>query len=74
MKHADEASPVQGGVMLPCPFCGSPGHVVEIDWKDTTMCYATCSSLDCFCVVGEGYNGQCEPSHAFETKRGALLA
>ena len=56
--------------LLPCPFCGSPGHVTEGDYRF----YVACTNLDCFCCVGEVYDRDGMPDHIFTSAKDAAKA
>jgi hypothetical protein len=54
--------------LLPCPFCGSDAFVSG----DDGMFYATCN--ECFCCVGEAYDGHAMPKHVFNSAEEAIAA
>ena len=56
--------------LKPCPFCGADGGIIE---SDGTF-YAACSSLDCFCAVGEVFDGSSMPEHVFLSEIAAITA
>lgn len=56
--------------LLPCPFCGDSAHTTDHDG----MWYVTCNGDDCYCVVGEGYDRDAMPQHAFNSETDAVTA
>lgn len=63
--------------MLPCPFCGSPGHVATDQGtaERPRSYYALCTSCDCFCCLGEGWPvGNHNKAHMFDTRKAAIAA
>lgn len=60
--------------MLPCPFCGEPGYVVGSDFLGKHLYYAACTSLSCFCCIGEAYDSDACPDHKFTTEQDAANA
>jgi hypothetical protein len=54
--------------LLPCPFCGSNAHITEED----SRFFAGCD--DCFCAVGEAYDGCAMPNHCFYEEEAAAQA
>lgn len=57
--------------LLPCPFCGDVGPSIRED--DGKFCIV-CTSIDCYCAVGEGYDGCAMPNHAFYEAEAAIAA
>lgn len=57
--------------LKPCPFCGGEAAICNSDDK---LFYVTCLSLDCYCCVGEAYDRDAMPDHAFDSEEGAILA
>lgn len=53
-----------------CPFCGSAAILQDGGGKY----YVVCSSVDCFCAVGEGYDRDAMPDHVFDTPEAATTA
>lgn len=51
--------------LLPCPFCGGAARTQD-DGEGDAGCYVACQSVDCFAVVGEGYDLDAMPNHAFK--------
>ena len=66
--------PIENIVMLPCPFCGSPGTVAGNEFYGHSSFYATCTSVDCFCCVGEAWDRDACPDHQFATEQQAADA
>jgi hypothetical protein len=58
MTHDQNAS----GKLKNCPFCGGTATVQNYDDK---LFYVACNSVQCFCVVGEGYGSNAMPDHSF---------
>jgi len=58
------------GELLDCPFCGSEPFVSE----GGERFYIACSSLDCACALGEGYDACCMPEHSFADEAEAIAA
>lgn len=56
--------------VLPCPFCGSPAIVRE---DDDRFCVC-CSSPQCACALGEGYDRDAMPNHSFASEENAIIA
>jgi hypothetical protein len=56
--------------LLPCPFCGGKAALVEGDHRF----YVACTSPDCFCAIGEGYDRDAMPDHAFGDEDDAATA
>jgi hypothetical protein len=51
----------EGGLLLPCPFCGSTADFRSGDDRY----YVVCDNLACYAVVGEGWDAYCMPDHAY---------
>lgn len=60
--------------LKPCPFCGSPGNVAGDEFNGHSSYYATCTSVDCFCCVGEAWDRDALPDHQFATEQQAAEA
>lgn len=56
---------------LPCPFCGRDAR---IGGEDNYGFYVACVDVGCYCAVGEGYDRDAMPSHAFRTEAEAVSA
>jgi hypothetical protein len=56
-----------------CPFCGGEASIVGTDYRGG-MYYACCGNVNCFCCVGEGYDRDAMPDHAFVTEELAAEA
>lgn len=54
--------------LLPCPFCGAGAHITEED----SRFFAACDQ--CFCAVGEAYDGCAMPNHIFHEEEAAAAA
>jgi hypothetical protein len=57
--------------LLPCPFCGD--EYPEMRREDFTFC-VYCTAVDCFCAVGEAYDGCAMPKHIFVNEEEATAA
>ena len=60
--------------LKPCPFCGEHGRLVRNEFAGRTSYFAACSSLKCFCCVGESWDLDACPDHQFETETDAAKA
>lgn len=60
--------------LKPCPFCGEPGTVVCDGEGLGAMFYVACGGANCFCCLGEGYDGDAMPSHTFRERAKAIAA
>lgn len=56
--------------LLGCPFCGGEAELREDDGR----CCIVCLSVDCFTAMGEGYDRDAMPSHAFYDRHFAIAA
>ena len=59
--------------LKPCPFCGQPGFVHSADSIGAGF-YVACTSIECFCAVGEAYDSYTMPSHCFQSEEQAIEA
>lgn len=57
--------------LLACPFCGDA--YPELRKDDGKFCIV-CTSLDCYCAVGEGYDAHAMPNHSFYEEEAAIKA
>jgi len=58
------------GRLLPCPFCGDEGFLLSGEERF----YVVCGNVECFCALGEGYDRDAMPDHAFVTEADAIAA
>lgn len=58
------------GGLRRCPFCANRARAVE----GGDRWYVACMNQDCFCALGERYDRDAMPGHAFETKADAEKA
>ena len=56
----------------PCPFCGAAAHIQGA--CDDRMFFVVCLGSECYCAVGEGYDRDAMPEHAFSSHEEAALA
>ncbi|MDE2104449.1 MAG: Lar family restriction alleviation protein, partial [Patescibacteria group bacterium] len=59
--------------LKPCPFCGSAA-IVRPEEEEGCGFYVCCSSPDCFCCIGEGYDRSAMPEHSFAAREDAIAA
>lgn len=57
--------------LKPCPFCGGAGHITG---PDDGCLFVHCLGPDCHCAVGENYDGDAMPKHAFYDPETATAA
>ena len=55
-----------------CPFCGDEAYVASA--ADDSMFYVACTSVECFCAMGEGYDRDAMPEHSFRSREAAIAA
>lgn len=60
--------------LLPCPFCGEAAFVGGYSYDEPSMFYVSCSSPDCYCCLGEGYDRDAMPDHSFGSEEAAIAA
>jgi hypothetical protein len=56
--------------LLPCPFCGGKAAVRQDDGKFCVVCIS--DDIDCWCALGEQYDGCAMPNHSFYTEEIAV--
>ena len=59
--------------LLPCPFCGHDA-VLRDDSGSAGGFYVACTFLDCFATMGEGYDRDAMPDHAYMNAEDAIYA
>ncbi len=59
--------------LKPCPFCGGEAKLTSTDYNGG-MHYISCQSFHCFCSLGEGYDRDAMPDHAFISEDLAVKA
>lgn len=59
--------------MLSCPFCGGEAMLRDDTSAHGGFC-VLCSSKDCFCALGEGYDRDAMPDHVFVDGDEAIAA
>lgn len=57
--------------LKPCPFCGNIRCSVI---GDDEAYYVACGSRDCYAALGEVYDRDAMPEHAFKTQEDAIKA
>lgn len=57
--------------LRPCPVCGGEGYIVDHNDADF---FVACTSVDCFCSVGEAYDNAAFPEHVFKSREDAIAA
>ena len=56
--------------LKPCPFCGGNGRIAG----DERLYYVTCMSVHCYASIGEIYDRDAMPDHAFSASEDAAAA
>lgn len=55
--------------LLPCPFCGEAGRLEG--YAGNGFC-VVCTGTNCYAAMGEGYDRDAMPDHAYSTAEAAI--